>query len=289
MFHQLVLSGIAVGSMYGIIALGFQLTYAVSKTMNFSQGASVMLGAVLCYTFTITWKLPVLVAVFGTLVFCALYGLVVERIAVRPFAQNGSNSWLLTTIAIGIVAENIALHTFGKEVRGFPSPLATTPTQIFGLGLYPMELLIPAIGLAIALVLRLVFNRTLVGRSLQAVSENPVTARMMGINVERSIALIYAISTGLAGLAGMLIAPIANVSAEMGTLLGLKAFAVAIIGGLDKAWGVMGAGIIYGTIESIAAGYLGGSFREIVGFSVAIALLTAKPNGIFSRIRPEKV
>jgi branched-chain amino acid transport system permease protein len=120
MWQQLVISGLAIGSMYGLVALGFQITFAVSKTMNFSQGASVMLGAVLCYVLDIRWEWWSPLAVIATLIVCAGFGLLIERFAVRPFAQGGSNSWLLTTIALGIIVENAVMLSFGKEVRGNP-------------------------------------------------------------------------------------------------------------------------------------------------------------------------
>lgn len=289
MWPQLILSGIAIGSMYGLVALGFQMTYAVSNTMNFSQGASVMLGAVLCYLFNITWGWSGAISVILTLILSAAFGLVVERFAVRPFARHGSNSWLLTTIALGIIVENLVMVTFGKEVRAYPSPLAETPIRILGFGIFPIELVIPAAGLVIALLTRLVLTRTLFGKALQAVGENHDTARIMGIPVKRMIALSYAMSTLLAGIGGMLIAPITNVSATMGTLLGLKAFATAIIGGLANPWGVMLAGILYGLVESIAAGTLGGSYREIVGFAVVILALALRPNGLFGDLLVKKV
>ena len=133
MWPQLVLSGIAIGSMYGLVALGFQITYSVSNTMNFFQGVSVMLGAVLCYMFNITWGWPGAIAVILTVALACVFGLIVERFAVRPFAQNGSNSWLLTTIALGIIVENLVMVTFGKEVRAYPSPPCRNTDTDFGI------------------------------------------------------------------------------------------------------------------------------------------------------------
>ncbi|MBE9059666.1 branched-chain amino acid ABC transporter permease [cf. Phormidesmis sp. LEGE 11477] len=289
MWPQLILSGMAIGSMYGLVALGFQITYAVSNTMNLSQGAFVMVGAVICYCLNIAWGVPAIAAVPITLALCAALGLVIERWIVRPFARKGSQSWLLSTIALGIIAENVAMLTFGKEVRGYPSPLAETTVSILNFGVFPLEIVIPVVGLATAVGLWLLFNRTLWGKAFRAASENPMTAQILGIPVTRLIALSFGLSTALAGLAGMLIAPIANVSATMGTLLGVKAFATAIIGGLSNPWGVMVAGVLYGVVESIAAGMLGGSYREIIGFLVVIAVLAVRPNGLFGRTNIKKV
>lgn len=289
MWSQLLLSGIAVGSLYGLVALGFQITYAVSNTMNFSQGASLMVGAVLCYSLNITYGVPALIAVPVTLVACFGLGMLIERFIVRPFAQNGSNSWLLTTIALGIILENLAMLIFGKETRGYPSPWAESPIQILGFGVFPVELLIPVVGLTVAIALRMLLKTTLLGKALQAVSESHSTAKLMGIPVERMIAFTFGLSTAVAALAGMLIAPVSNVSATMGTLLGLKAFATAIIGGLANPWGVMVAGILYGLVESLAAGLLGGSYREIIGFAVVILMLALRPYGLFGQALVKKV
>jgi branched-chain amino acid transport system permease protein len=289
MWSQLILSGVAVGSLYGLVALGFQITYAVSRTMNFSQGASVMVGAVLCYSLNITMGIPAFLAVPLTLLACFGLGMLIERFVVRPFSEGGSNSWLLTTIALGIILENLAMVIFGKETRGYPSPWAETPIQVLGFGVFPVELLIPVVGLAVAIALRFLFTQTLLGKALQAVSESHSTARLMGIPVERMISVTFGISTALAALAGMLIAPVSNVSSTMGTLLGLKAFATAIIGGLGNPWGVMLAGIIYGLVESAAAGLLGGSYREILGFAVVILMLALRPHGLFGQASVKKV
>ncbi len=289
MWPQLILSGMAIGSMYGLVALGFQITYAVSNTMNFSQGAFVMVGAVICYCLNIVWGVHAIAAVPITLICCAVLGLLIERWIVRPFARNGSQSWLLSTIALGIIAENVAMLTFGKEVRGYPSPLSERTVSVLGFGVYPLEIVIPIVGLASAIALWLLLNQTLWGKAFRAASESPATARVLGVPVTQLVALSFGLSTALAGLAGMLIAPIANVSATMGTLLGVKAFATAMIGGLSNPWGVMLAGVVYGVVESIAAGTLGGSYREIIGFLVVIVVLAIRPNGLFGQAIAEKV
>ena len=198
-----IISGLGLGSMYGLIALGFHVTYVVSNTVNFSQGSAMMLGAVLGYTFAVTLGWPLLLAVALSLTICALFGLVIERTLVRPFAERGSNAWLMATVAGGIVLDNAVLFTFGKEPRSFPSVLATKPVEIFGAGVYPLQLVIPVVGLGIALALHLVFHRTRLGKALLAVVQNSDAARLMGINVRFAIAASFMISTALAGTRGI--------------------------------------------------------------------------------------
>src|SRR5204862_8058260 len=149
MFAQLLFSGLALGSMYSLVALGYNITYATSRTVNFSQGQSVMVGAVVAYALHVGAGWPFWAALPVTLIALALLGVVVERVALRPFLRARSIAWLLATIALGIIAENVAMLTFGKDARAFPSSLAVTPATIFGAGVYPHELLVPLVGLLI--------------------------------------------------------------------------------------------------------------------------------------------
>jgi branched-chain amino acid transport system permease protein len=289
MLASAIISGIGLGSMYGLIALGFHITYVVSNTVNFAQGSAMMLGAVLGYTFGVKLGWPMPLAVGAALVACALFGLVVERILVRPFVARGSNAWLMATVAAGIVLDNAVLFTFGKEPRGFPSVLAREPIRIFGAGVYPLQLVIPVVGIGIALAMHLVLRHTRRGKTLLAVVQNADAARLMGINVHRTVAVSFMVSTALAGLAGILIAPLFSVSSEMGTLFGIKAFAVAILGGMGSAWGVVVAGLAYGLIEALVTAFLGSVYTQIVVFSVVILALTLMPNGLFGRAAINKV
>ncbi|OZI25317.1 branched-chain amino acid ABC transporter permease [Bordetella genomosp. 7] len=286
-----LISGLGLGSMYGLMALGFHITHSVSGTVNFAQGSSMMLGAVLCFTFAQTLGWGLAPAIVLALLCCALYGLLVEFLAVRPFASRGSNAWLMSTVALGIVLDNVVMHTFGKEPRSLPSPLAVTPIEVSGLGLgvYPLQLLIPLVGLALAAALHLVARRTRWGIALLAVVQNRDAARLMGIPIRRAVAATYAVSTLLAGIAGMLIAPLFNVTADMGTLFGLKAFAVAILGGISSAWGVMIAGLIFGVAEALITVTLGSGYTHIITFTLVIAVLAMRPNGLFGRAEVKKV
>ena len=275
--------------MYGLIALGFHVTYVVSNTVNFSQGSAMMLGAVLGYTFAVTFGWPLTFAAVMSLLLCALFGLVIECTLVRPFLDRGSNAWLMATVAGGIVLDNAVLFTFGKEPRRFPFVLAAKPVEIFGAGVYPLQLVIPVVGLAIALALQLTFHHTRLGKALLAVVQNSDAARLMGINVRLAVAASYMISTSLAGLAGLLIAPLFNVHSDMGTLFGIKAFAVAILGGITSAWGVVLAGFVYGLIEALVTAFFGSVYTQIVTFTLVILALAVMPNGLFGRAAVNKV
>ena len=285
------ISGFGLGAMYGLIALGFHVTWAVSGTVNFAQGSAMMLGAVLTFTFVQTFGWPMVPAMVLALVGCALYGLLVEAIAVRPFADRGSNAWLMATVALGIVVDNAVLFTFGKEPRGLPSPLAVEAIRVgeVGLGVYPLQLLIPVVGLALAGALHQLGRRTRWGTAMLAVAQNREAARLMGVPIRRVVAAAFALSAVLAGIAGPLIAPLFNVHSDMGTLFGLKAFAVAILGGIGSAWGVMLAGLLFGLAEATVIVTLGSGFTQIVTFALVIVALALRPQGLFGRAEVRKV
>jgi branched-chain amino acid transport system permease protein len=281
-----LISGVGLGSMYGLLALGFHVTHAVSNTVNFAQGSTMMLGAVLCFTASVTFGFPMTVALAG----CAAWSVVVERIAVRPFVDRGSNSWLMATVALGIVIDNIVLFAFGKDPRGMPPGILTTGfVLIAGVKIQYLQAIIPIVGLAIAGGLQFLFRGTRTGKALLAVVQNPDAARLMGIAVERFVVASYALSGLLAGIAGILIAPLFTISSTMGTLFGIKAFAVAILGGIDNAWGVVLAGLIYGIAETLVTAGIGSTYTQIVTFALIIVALALRPDGLFGRARIKKV
>ncbi|MER2251770.1 branched-chain amino acid ABC transporter permease [Methylorubrum podarium] len=284
-----LVSGLGLGSMYGLVALGFHITFAVSGTVNFAQGSAVALGAVLGYAFGVQLGWPMPLAITAALAGCALLGLAVERLLVRPFVVRGSDAWLLATVAGGIILDNVLLFTFGKEPRSLPSSLVSAPVQVLGAGIYPLQLVIPVVGIAAAVAIRAVFRGTELGRVLLAVAQNAEAARLMGIDVARTVACAFALSAVLAGAAGLLIAPLFSVSAEMGALFGIKAFAVAILGGIGSATGVVLAGLLYGLVEAGVTATLGSGATQIVVFSVIILALALRPNGLLGRAAVNKV
>ncbi len=281
MFSAAVISGLGLGSMYALLALGFHVTFIVSRTVNFAQGSAMMVGAVLGYLFYQTLGMPLLFAIPSALLLCAIYGLAIERFLVRPFASRGSDAWLMATVAGGLLVDNLVLFSFGKEPRQFPSDWAQDPIELLGAGIFPQQLLVPIAGLVVAGCLMAVNRYTRLGKVLQATVQNADTARLMGIRVEWVVASAFVVSSLLAGIAGLLIAPLFSVSAGMGTLFGLKAFAVAILGGITSASGVLIAGLLFGVVEALVTVSFGSAFTQIISFSAVIAVLALKPDGLF--------
>jgi branched-chain amino acid transport system permease protein len=285
-----LISGLGLGSMYGLLALGYHLTYAVSRTVNFAQGATMMLGAVLCFTFWASLGLPLIISVALALILCGVWGLFVERVAVRPFVRSKSDAWLMATVALGIVLENAVLFTFGKDPRGMPGGILTTSSVLIGgLKIQALQLLIPVAGLALAIALQVFFRTSKAGKISQAVMQNTETARLMGIRVQRVISASFALSGVLAGIAGILISPLFSISSTMGTLFGIKGFAVAILGGINNPAGVIAAGLLYGLMETAVIAAFGSASSQILGFSLVILVLWISPNGLFGRPAARKV
>ncbi len=284
-----LLSGLAIGSMYGLLGLGFHVTWSVSRTVNFAQGSGMMLGAVLCYSLWITFAWPLWAAVPATLALCAAYGLIIERAVVRPFRERGSDAWLMATVAAGLLVDNLAMVGFGREPRGMPSSLTAASIPVLGVGVQPLQLLIIAVGLGAAALFHLATRRSLLGKAMLAVVQNPRAASLMGVPIDRVIAGAYALSAMMAGVAGILIAPLYTVSSTIGFVFGIKAFAVAILGGLESAGGVVFAGLLFGVAESVVTALLGSSFTGVLTFGFVILALILRPQGLFGRAGVVKI
>jgi branched-chain amino acid transport system permease protein len=285
-----LISGLGLGSMYGLLALGFHMTYVVSNTVNFAQGSTMMLGAVLCFSIWVTLGWPLPVAVPLALAGCIAWSIVVEITAVRPFVDRGSNAWLMATVALGIVIDNVVLFCFGKEPRGMPPGILTSGAfTVGGIRIQYLQAIIPLAGVLVAAGLQVLFRATRIGKAMLAVVQNREAAQLMGINARQFTVGAYAISGLLAGIAGILISPLFTVSSTMGTLFGIKAFAVAILGGMGNAWGVVMAGLIYGVAEALITTAMGSTYTQIGTFVLIIAALAWRPDGLFGHAMVNKI
>lgn len=280
---QYFLSGLAMGGIYAMIALGFYIMWSAAQAVNFAHGDTLMLGGVVTIV-ALSFGIATPVGIPLAILVCIAFGLAIERIGVRPFSKHsGSIGWMLCTIAIGIMLETYVTVTFGAFARPMPSPGMDMPVFIFGAGIYPQELFIVLFAVVFVVVLELFYRRTQLGRALKAVAFNREASGLMGINVSRITAFAFGLAGALGGVAGVLIGPVTNVSATMGLLLGLKGFVVFIMAGLSSAYGVVVVGLTFGVIEKFVEGYISTTAREIVAFSLAIVLLLLFPQGLFGR------
>ena len=286
---QLIFSGIALGMIYAVIAFGYQLTFATSDTLNFGQGNALMLGAMVGLTLVNMglnyWLMIPLVCLFG-----AFQGTVVERIAVRPAIKIKSEfGWIMSTIALGIIFTNVAENVWGRDDLKFPSPLPESPLHFLGANVLPMEILVVIGALLMMLAVELFNRRSIYGKAVVATFNDRDAAKLMGINTGLVITFSYALSSMTAAFAGVLIAPLTLTGASMGAVLGLKAFAVAIIGGLTSGMGIVVGGIILGIAETTPGFYLSTGYKDVPGLVLLLIVLAVRPSGLFGKAAIKKV
>lgn len=286
---QYSLSGLVIGGLYAIVALGFFIMWSAVRAVNFAHGDTLMLGSVIAVA--LMWVgIPLVIGVPLAIVLTAAFGLFIERVAVRPLNHGPSSiGWMLSTIAVGLMLEAFVTVTFGADPRALPSPLMQTPIPIAGAGIYPHELLVPFAAIALLIALDWFYRSTMTGRAMRAIAQKPLAAGLMGIDVHRMALISFAAAAALGAFAGILAAPIIQVSASMGLLLGLKGFLVAIIAGMSSARGIVIVGFAYGVLERFIEGFGNTSLREVLGFSIMIVLLLAFPNGLFGQREVNKV
>lgn len=286
---QYLLTGLSLGGIYALVALGFYIMWEATKAANFTHGDIYMFGAVVTVVL-VEVGLPLLPAAAIGIATSAVAGAIIERILVRPFNKEANAiGWMLTTIAVGIVIESATTLTYGPLGRPLASPLADKPIRFVGAGIYAQEMLLPLVAIGIMLALEAFYRRTTLGRAMRAVAFNRVVAGLMGINVNRIASIAYAMAAAIAAVAGILIAPVVQATPTMGALVGLKAFGVAIVAGISHARGVVIVGIAYGVIEKFIEGYISTGARNAIGFTLMILVLLAFPQGIFGRKEIAKV
>jgi len=285
---QLVISGIALGMIYAVIAFGYQLTFATSKTLNFGQGEALMLGSLVglsLVTITGYWLMLPIVLAFGL-----LQGAVVERLGVRQAIKTKSEAgWIMATIALGIIFKNLAENIWGRDALKFPSPLPEAPLSFMGVNVLPMEIAIVIGALAMMFLVELFNRRSIYGKAVVATANDRDAAGLMGINTSLVITFSYALSSMTAAFAGVLIAPVTLTGASMGGALGLKAFAVAIIGGLSSGLGVIVGGVILGITDKLTGYYISTGYQDVPGLVLLLLVLSFKPSGLFGRSAIKKV
>lgn len=288
-FLQIAISGIATGCIYGLVGVGYSITYNTMNILNFGLGMWVMAGAMLGFTAYVLLGINIFLA--AALVIVVIFGMAVlaERISVRPFVLAGSSVWIMSTLAVGMLMLNAAQLIWGRDPLDFPSPLGDRTIRFAGIGVYPQELLIIVGALVLMVLLDLFYKKTLTGTAFRATAFSLDVAELMGINTTRVAIYSYALAGSLAAMSGILISPVTLAESTMGTVLGIKAFGIAIVAGLDSAKGIFITGILFGVLEGLISGYLYTGIRDIISFSLVILVLFLRPQGIFGRSALEKV
>lgn len=301
---QALLSGLAVGSAYALVALGFSVTFTTTKTLNFSHGEFVSAGAFvgMSVLFLALGK-PItstsfgdalpgagaqLLALAAALVVMGVIGWLLYLLGVRPFARKPGMSWVMSTLGFGVILQSIGLAIWGPKPVVVPGPVGDEVLRIAGIGIRPQEMLMLGVSVVVMLVFDHVMRKTMVGKAMRAVANNPSVASLMGINVTAMMVGAFVVSSLLAGLSGFLLAPIAQASLFMGLAVGLKGFSAAMVGGLNNARGCVIGGFVLGVLESLV-NLWSAQWREVAIFALVILVLAFRPTGLFGSKMVEKV
>lgn len=285
---QMSVSGAAMGMAYALIAYGFQLTYAPSRSLNFGQAEAVMISAFVMLTLIGT-GMPYGLAILFALGFGALLGMVVERLGVRLALEQKNEGWILLTIILGLFGASVAENVWGRDDRPLPTPIPSDPIMFGNISVNWYEISIVIGALLLMGGIELFRRRTLLGKAVDAVAADPAAAGLMGIHSQRAVMLAYGLSGATAAFAGILIAPITTVGPTMVAGLILKSFSVAVVAGLESGFGVVLAGVVLGVLESLSSVYLGSGWREAPAIVLLIAVLAFRPNGLFGKSTIRKV
>ena len=282
MFLQLLVGGIAVGCIYALIGLGYSLIYSASGLMSFVQGEIFMLGAYVAFTIYVGCKIPFIFAVFIAIAIMFVFGMLMERSMISPLLKRGAGQIhiVIATIGLSIFLKNFAMIVWGTDVKNFPSVFGEFPYQIGVVSISPQQLVIMLVTIVCMILLHLFMNKTRMGTSLRAAAQDPMAAGVVGINVPFTVGMACALAAVLSAIAGILLAPIYGVYPKMGAILSTKGFAAAVLGGYGNMYGAIIGGLIVGVVETMAAGYLSSSFKDIISFGVLIVVLFVMPHGI---------
>ncbi len=280
---QYLFSGLTSGAIYALIALGFTIIYNATEVINFAQGEFVMLGAMFMATFLGKMGLPLPLAFALSVGLTALVGLLVERLAIYPARHASVITLIIITIGVSILLKGLAMFLWGKDSLPVPAFVGEEPIRLFGATIIPQSILILVVALASVLGLEFFFKRTITGKAMRACAANRLAARLLGIRVEPLVLLAFGVSAGLSAVAGVIISPITFATYDMGTMLGLKGFSAAVLGGLTSSLGAVAGGFLLGILEALAAGFISSAYKDAAAFVILLIMLFLKPEGLFGR------
>ena len=287
-FLQFFFSGLTVGSVYALVALGFTLIYNSCDVINFAQGEFVMLGGMITVFLALT-GLPLPVAALLAVAATVVIGLALHRFAIEPARGASPVALIIITIGASIFLRGVAQVVFDKRFHSLPPLFGSDPIRLGGAAILPHSLVVLAGAAVIVVLLWAFIDRTLVGKALLATAANRLAARLVGIDTRRMVGLSFAVSAAIGAVAGILITPITLTSYDVGTLLALKGFAAAMLGGIGSAPGAVVGGLLLGMIEAFSAGYLSSQYKDAAAFVVILAVLFALPQGLLGRAKVERV
>lgn len=289
-FLTQIINGLSAGGMYALVAIGYTMVYGIAKMINFAHGEIIMVGAYLTYVAMSMLGMPVIVAIVMSIAGCAILGVVTEKVAYKPLRNSGSLSVLITAIGVSYLLQNLFLILFGSAAITFPNFLPSGQIVVAGLSISYVSLLSLVLTGVCTVILLFFINKTKLGKAMRAVSEDKGAAELMGINVNHTISMTFAIGSGLGAIAGIIYGlSYSLINPYLGAMLGIKAFIAAVLGGIGSVPGAMVGGLIIGVAEAFTVSYISSTFSDAVVFGILIFILLVKPAGLFGKNVREKV
>lgn len=285
---QYVITGMTIGSIYAMVAIGFNIIYNVTEIINLAQGEFVMLGGLVMVFLHVTAGLPLVLAFGGTILLVTLVGMLLDRLAIRPIKQPSVLTLIVATIAASIVLKGAAMLIWGKDPYDLPAFSGRTPILLGGASIQPQYLWVIGFLIATAVALTFFFNKTIIGKAMSACADNADAARLVGINVQHMVLLSFALSAAIGAVAGLTMTPIALMEYDRGAMLAVKGFGAAILGGLGSFAGAILGGLILGLIESLGAGLLSSGYKDAYALIVLLIALFLRPSGIMGNLEVTK-
>lgn len=288
-FLQFLFSGLTVGAIYAMVGVGFAIIYNASQVINFAQGEFVMIGGMATVALTANVGLPLPLAIPLAIAIAALAGLALQKFAIEPSRGASVVTVIIITIGASIFIRGVVEVVLGKNDRALASFSGDEPLRIAGATLLPQSLWVLGALVAVAVGMKLFFDRTRVGKAMLATAQNRLAAQLVGIEVSRIMLLSFGLSAALGALAGLLTAPITLTRYDVGIMLGLKGFCAAILGGLGSAWGALVGGLLLGIVEQMSAGYISSAYKDAVAFVIILGVLFVRPSGLFGARGTDRV
>lgn len=285
---QLVVSGIAAGSLYALVAIGLVLIFKATEIVNFAQGESVTVGAYMGWMLVTVLHLPYFPAIAAVMIGSALVGILVERVAYRPLIGQPAFTVILASLAVGIMIKNILRLIWQDTPRTISGAVSAHPIEIAGVFITPERLVIMLVVTIIVIGLVVFFRYTKLGKAMRATAQSQEAAALMGISVSGIFSKSWALGSALGGVAGVLIAPLFGINTELGVVL-IPAFVAAIVGGFTSIPGAIAGGMIVGILENFAGVFISSAFKQVISFLVLIAVLMVKPAGLFGKPMRKRV
>ena len=286
---QYLITGLTIGSIYAMVAIGFNIIYNVTEIINLAQGEFVMLGGLIMVSLHVEAGVPILLAFPATVILVTLVGMLLDRLAISPIRQPSVLTLIIATIAASIIVKGMAMIGWGKNPFDLPPFSGRTPINFLGAVMQPQYFWVIGFLIVTVILLTLFFEKTIIGKAMSACADNPDAASLVGINVKWMIMLSFSLSAGIGAVAGITVTPISLMEYDRGAMLAVKGFGAVVLGGLGSFPGAILGGLIMGTIESFGAGLISSGYKDAFALLVLLAVLFFRPSGLLGSVEVSKI